>query len=107
MNTGSIISLIVSCVMMVVGVATFIITQVRHSSEEKEKQNKAEDEMKSQLAELSFLSRSIDTTTSDIKADVKGLSKSMNDMDTRVTLIEKEQETMWKRIDEVKEKVNL
>lgn len=103
MNPVSIISLVVSCIMMVVGVSTFIINNIRNSKADNDKQNEINNELKSSLLKVSLMTENINSTTNDIKADVKSLSNSINDIDTRVTCIEKEQQTMWIRIDELKE----
>lgn len=106
MNPVSITSLIVSCIMMVVGVSTFIINNIRNSRADEDKLNTKNDEMKSSLLELNLMTKNINTTTNDIKADVKSLTKNVNDIDTRVTLVEREQQAMWNRIDELKEKTH-
>ena len=104
MNPVNIISLVVSCIMMIVGVTTFIVNVVRNSRADEKAQNAVTDEMKSSLLKLNLMTENINSTTNDIKADVKSLNKNINDIDTRVTLVEKEQQTMWIRIDELKEK---
>lgn len=104
MNPITIISLIVSCIMMMVGVSTFIITQARNQKTDIEKENSIKDEMKSSLLELNLLTQNINATTNDIKADVKTLTGNVNDINTRVVLLEREQKEMWRRIGEVKEK---
>lgn len=104
MNPVTIISLIVSCIMMVVGVSTFIITQSRNQKSDIEKENSVRDEMKSSLLELNLMTHNINATTNDIKAEVKSLTKNVNDIDTRMALVEREQKAMWGRIDELKEK---
>jgi len=106
MNPITIISLVVSCIMMVVGVSTFIITQSRNQKSDIEKENSVRDEMKSSLLELNLMTHNINSTTNDIKADVKSLTKNVNDIDTRMALVEREQKAMWNRIDEIKEKKN-
>lgn len=52
------------------------------------------------------MTHNINSTTNDIKADVKSLTKNVNDIDTRMALVEREQKAMWNRIDEIKEKKN-
>ena len=103
MNPVTIISLVVSCIMMVVGVSTFIITQSRNQKSDIEKENSVRDEMKSSLLQLNLTTQNINSTTNDIKADVKSLTKNVNDIDTRMALVEREQKAMWNRIDEIKE----
>lgn len=107
MTVETITSLIISCIMMLVGVITFIINMIRNSRHDLEEHNKAKDDMKASLLELNLMTKSISHSTDDIKLEVKALTKNVSDINTRCSLIEKEQENMWHRIDEIKEKVNV
>lgn len=107
MNPISIISLCFSGIMMIVGVVTFVISRIREGKKDIEDENKDKEEMKSSLLELSYLTKTINQTTNDIKTDVKSLSSNMNEIDKRVFKLENEQATMWRRLDEVKDKVGV
>lgn len=107
MNPVSIISLCFSGIMMIVGVVTFVISRIREGKNDIEEENKDKEDMKSSLLELSYLTKTINQTTNDIKTDVKSLSSNMNDIDKRVIRLENEQANMWRRIDEVKGKVGV
>ena len=98
-----IITLVVSCIMMIVGVTTFIINITRAGKADNDAKQKSENEMRASLLELNLMTKNINTTTNDIKADVKALNANVNDIDLRVSLVEKEQKTMWNKIDELKE----
>ena len=104
MNAVSIISLVISCIMMVVGVSTFIINNVRNSRENERARDSVTDEMKTTLLRLNLTTENINSTTKDIKADVKSIDASISAIETRVALVEKEQASMWNRIGELKEK---
>ena len=107
MNPASIISLCFSGIMMIVGVVTFVISRIREGKKDIEDENKNKEDMKSSLLELSYLTKTINQTTNDIKTDVKSLSSNMNEIDKRVLKLESEQATMWRRIDEVKDRVGV
>jgi chromosome segregation ATPase len=107
MNPVSIISLCFSGIMMIVGVVTFVISRIREGKNDIEEENKDKEDMKSSLLELSYLTKTINQTTNDIKTDVKSLSSNMNEIDKRVIRLENEQATMWRRLDEVKDKVGV
>lgn len=100
MNPVTIISLVVSCIMMVVGVSTFIITQSRNQKSDIEKENSVRDEMKSSLLQLNLTTQNINATTNDIKADVKSLTNDLNGITTRMALVERDQKEMWNMIKE-------
>ena len=107
MNTISIIGLCFSGVMMIVGVVTFIISRLREGKHDLVEESKDKEEMKASLLELKIITKTINQNTTDIKADVKSLSTDMNSIDKRVYKLENEQETVWRRIDELKEKVGV
>ena len=89
-----------------VSIIIFIRTISRESKKDWESHNAAKDEIRASLMKLSMITDNINQTTSDIKADMKTLSSSVNDMDGRLIKVEIEQATIWKRIDEMKEAIN-
>ena len=107
MTAETITSLIISCIMMLVGVITFIINMIRNSRHDLEEHNKAKDDMKASLLELNLMTKNINRTTDDIKAEIRTINKSVNDFDCRISVIKNEQENMWHQIDAIKEKIKL
>lgn len=99
-----IVSLVISCIMMLIGVLTFVLTQIHNGKKDLTDKQQEKADINASLAELNFITKSINTTTNDIKADVKALSADVNSIDKRVYKVESEQQTMWRRIDELKEK---
>lgn len=106
MNPVAIISVCFGGISLAVSIILTVRTISREGKKDMEMETKSKDEMKASLLELNLMTKNINSTTNDIKADVKSLSKNVNDMDTRLILVEREQKTMWSRIDEIKEKVN-
>lgn len=107
MTAETITSLIISCIMMLVGVITFIINMIRNSRHDLEEHNKAKDDMKASLLELNLMTKNINRTTDDIKAEIRTINKSVNDFDCRISVIKNEQENMWHQIDAIKEKIKI
>lgn len=106
MNAVSIISVCFGGISLLVSLVIFVRTITRDNRKDTEEDVKSKDEIKASLLKLNLMTDNINTTTNDIKADVKSLTKNVNDMDTRLVLVEREQKTMWSRIDEIKEKVD-
>ena len=106
MNAVSIISVCFGGISLLVSLVLFIRTIARESKKDWESQNQSKDEMKASLLELSLMTKNINNTTNDIKADVKSLGNSVKDMDSRLVKVEIEQKSMWSRIDEMKEAIN-
>lgn len=105
MNAVSIISVCFGGVSLIVSFILFIRTLNRDSKETMEAQANRNDKINASLLELNLMTKNINTTTNDIKADIKALNFNMNEVEKRVSVIENEQKTMWMRIDEVKEKI--
>lgn len=106
MNAVSIISVCFGGISLLVSLVLFIRTIARESKKDWENQTKDKDEMKASLLELSLMTKNINSTTNDIKLDMKTLGANMKEMDTRLTRVETNQDSLWKRIDEMKEVIN-
>lgn len=106
MNAVSIISVCFGGISLLVSLVLFIRTIARESKKDWENQTKDKDEMKASLLELSLMTKNINSTTNDIKLDMKTLGANMKEMDTRLTRVETNQDSLWKRIDEIKEVMN-
>lgn len=107
MNAVSIISVCFGGASLVVSFILFIRTLTRDNKEAMEIQADRNDRINAQLLELNIMSRDIKQSVSDIKTDIKAINANMNEVEKRVSVIENEQTTIWKRIDELKEKVNV
>lgn len=102
MNAVSIISVCFGGVSLVVSFILFIRTLSRDNKETIEAQANRNDKINASLLELNLMSKNINQNVADIKVDIKALSTDMNEVEKRVSVIENEQQTMWKRIDEFK-----
>lgn len=107
MNVVSIISVCFGGISLVVSFILFVRTLTRDSKETLEAQANRNDKINASLLELNLMTKNINATTNDIKADIKALNFNMNEVEKRVSMVEKEQETMWIRIDELKEKTKV
>ena len=79
MDIRELLSLIISSVMMVVGVTTFIISLTRNSKKE-----------------------GVNTNVKEIKSEIKNLSVNLQEIDKRLTTVEANLKTAFMRIDELK-----
>lgn len=106
MNAVSIISVCFGGISLIASLILFVRTINKDTKTEFQNQADKNDKINSQLLELNLMTKAINNTTNDIKADVKSLNTNVNDINTRLVIVEKEQNTMWKKFDEIKEKVN-
>lgn len=106
MNAVSIISVCFGGVSLVVSFILFIRTLTRDNKETLKEQALRNDEINGSLLKQSLMLENITQNVGDIKADMKTLNNNVKDMDSRLVKVETEQKTMWKKFDELKEKVN-
>lgn len=105
MNAVSIISVCFGGISLLVSVIVFIRTIHRESRKDWEAHNQAKDDIKASLLKLDLTTEIINNTTSDIKTDIKNMTKSISDMDGRLVRVELEHKAIQKEFDEIKEKV--
>lgn len=94
---------IISAVMMVIGVSSFIISNARSNK----KQTKEDDLELSSLREgILKANMKLDTvcaTTNETRTDIKALNNSITEVDKRVCVVERDLQTAFMRIDELRE----
>jgi septal ring factor EnvC (AmiA/AmiB activator) len=103
MEIDSIISLAISAVMMIVGVTTFVITQSRQSKKDTEESTRQLSDIREDIVGVRMKIEEVGNIVKETKDDVKGLSANLSDIDKRLTRVEENLKTAFKRIDELKE----
>lgn len=103
MNVSSVISLVFSGVMMVVGVTTFIITQIKSGRKEVESSERQLNVIREDILQVRMKLDEVGSVVTETKGDVKGLSANLNEIDKRLTRVETNLETAFLRIDELRE----
>ena len=103
MNTVSIISLCFSGVMMIIGVVSFIITQLKTSKKEIETSERQLNVIREDILQVRMKLDEVGTVVTETKGDVKGLTVNLNEIDKRLTRVETNLETAFVRIDELRD----
>ena len=103
MDAG-IISLTISVIMMVVGVSTFIIAQVRNSKKDVELSEQKLNSIREDTMAVRVTLKVVSENVAETKTDVKNLTTNITEIDKRLTKVEENLKTAFKRIDELKEK---
>jgi septal ring factor EnvC (AmiA/AmiB activator) len=103
MEIDSIISLAISAVMMIVGVTTFVITQSRQAKKDTEESTQQLSDIREDIVAVRMKIEEVGNIVKETKDDVKGLSTNLSDIDKRLTRVEENLKTAFKRIDELKE----
>ena len=103
MTPTSIISLCFSGIMMVIGVSTFIITQVCAGKQDTSESVNRFANMENTLTEVRVSLDEVRKTVTETRQDVKNLSTNIIDIDRRLTRAEEQLATAFIRIDELRE----
>mgnify|MGYP007104054434 CR=1 FL=1 len=102
MNGISIASLCFSGVMMVVGVVTFIITNVRNTKKDTTTNERQFMGIREDLLMLKLKIEEISSSVNDTRATVKDMSTSVGEIDKRLIITENSLKTAFFRIDEMR-----
>ena len=103
MDIRDVISLIISAIMMLVGVTTFILTISRNSKKDAEDSTKQLSDIREEVMKVRVTLEGVNRNIDDTKSEIKGLSVNLHDIDTRLTRVEEKIVTAFKRIDELRE----
>lgn len=102
MNGITIASLCFSGVMMVVGVVTFIITNVRNTKKDTATSERQFMGIREDLLTLKLKMEEISSSVNETKTAVKDVSTSVGDIDRRLIITENSLKTAFVRIDELR-----
>lgn len=97
-------SFLISIVMMLIGVATFFIAQFRNSKKDAEESEKKLNDIRTDNIEMKAILKGVNETVTETKSDVKNLTNNLAEIDKRLTKVEENLKTAFRRIDELKEK---
>lgn len=102
MNTVSIISLCFSGVMMIVGVTTFIITQVRAGKKHTAEDVQETATLREGIFKANMKLDQLCATTNETRTDIKSMTQILNEHGESIAVIKHDLETAFMRIDELR-----
>lgn len=103
MNAISIISLSFSGVMLVISIINFFLARksdIKKDTTEDERELSA---LREGIFKANMKLDQVCATTNETRTDIKSLNNSINEIDKRVIVVERDLKTAFKRIDELKE----
>lgn len=103
MNAISIISLSFSGVMLVISMISFFLARksdIKKDTTEDERELSA---LREGIFKANMKLDQVCATTNETRTDIKSLNNSINEIDKRVIVVERDLKTAFKRIDELKE----
>lgn len=103
MEIKDVVTLIISTIMMLVGVITFVLTQTRNSKKDAEDSAKQLSDIREEVMKVRVTLEGVNRNIDETKSEIKGLSVNLHDIDTRLTRVEEKIVTAFKRIDELRE----
>lgn len=99
------IALVISGVVCVINLVTFIIGRKKDSTQTVTQELLKFDGIKESLLKANMKLDQVCTTTTETQAEIKAMNIRLIEMDKRITIVENDQQSIWHRIDELKDDV--
>ena len=104
--TTAVIAVIISGVVCILNLVSFIITRNKDTKATVTEDMLKMDGIKESLLKVNMKLDQVCATTAETRADIKAMGTQVNELEKQVVLIKQNEETMWKRIDELRADVN-
>ena len=105
MEWREIISWVISVILFVTTIITFIKTGRKERKAEYIEEDAKIDSIKESLIKVNIKLDSLCATTNETRSDIKAMDEHMRTVEQRVLTLENNLKTVWIRIDELKEQV--
>ena len=105
MDVNEFIKTAISAIMMIVGVSTFIIAQVRNSKSSVKEHEKEYAELSSGVFKANVKLDQVCATVNEMRVDIKAMNKTLTEHGEEIAVIKRDLKTAFNRIDEVREYV--
>ena len=105
MDVNEFIKTAISAVMMIIGVSTFIIAQVRNSKSSVKEHEKELADLQAGVFKANMKLDQVCVTTNETRADIKAMNKTLAEHGEEIAVIKRDLKTAFNRIDEVREYV--
>lgn len=103
MNAVSIIGLCFSGIMMAVGVTTFVLSRKRDIKKDTVEEEHELSSLREGILKANMKLDTVCATTNETRADIKALNTGLGALDKRVSVMERDLQTAFIRIDELRE----
>lgn len=94
---------IVSIIMMLATVSTFIVGNIRAGRSKVEKEQEVQSSLREGVVKLNIKLEQICSTTNEIRTDVKAMDNKVIEQGEEIAVIKRDVQTAFKRIDELRE----
>lgn len=98
--------LVVSIISVCIALVSVIVTIITFVTNRKDKSNDKSDLMEKNLLKLNMKIDQIFTTTNETRTDIKVMTNQINELDKAVAIVRRDLSTAFKRIDELRERVD-
>ncbi|MBR3360875.1 MAG: hypothetical protein IKG39_06025 [Lachnospiraceae bacterium] len=105
MNWTNLIPWSISLVCMIITIITFAKNGRKDQKAEYAEESQKIESIKESLLKANLKLDQVCATTVETRSDIKAMNEYMNKVEKRVTILEKTMETVWIRIDELKDAV--
>lgn len=103
--TTAIVAVIISGLVCILNLVSFIISRKKEAKEIVTEDLLKIDGIKESLLKVNMKLDQVCATTIETRADIKAMGIQLQEMDKRITLVEKEQQDVWDALDELKTEI--
>lgn len=103
MNAVSIIGLCFSGIMMAVGVTTFVLSRKRDLKKDTVEEEHEFASLREGILKANMKLDTVCATTNETRSDIKALNSGLGALDKRVSVMERDLQTAFMRIDELRD----
>lgn len=103
MSIQEIWSLVISTVMMLIGVITFFLARKSDIKKDTTEDERELATLREGIFKANMKLDQVCATTNETRTDIKSLNNSINEIDKRVIVVERDLKTAFMRIDELRE----
>lgn len=106
MNEILVVSIISACIALASVIVTIIIFRTNRKDKMNDKSNDKSEMMEKNLLKMDMKIDQIFTTTNETRTDIKVMTNQINELDKAVAIVRRDVSTAFKRIDELRERVD-
>lgn len=104
--TTAVVAVIISGVVCILNLISFIITRKKDTKQIVTEDVLKIEGIKESLLKVNMKLDQVCATTVETRTDIKAMGSQLQEMDKRITIIENETQTVWRRIDELRTEIN-
>lgn len=106
MNAWNLIPWSISIIALVITIVTFVINRKKDLKSEQKDESSQFEGIREGLIKANIKLDQVCAVTNETRTDIKALNKDIMELDKRVSVVERDIQTAFMRIDELRERIN-